>query len=175
MPKSKLSKIFNDVSRLPAVQYERAMHMRGIARFYELPQSVTAAELEDFIRAFGPGETVSSLARELEMLNPELRKVPLNRADHVANFRFAMGVVSAFNVDDISYFMRSVSHNGRPALNSRKKGPTKEMIAFIEAAGRPDMEWAASRKTLEKICQRIKRKEAKIRRAALRPPQSPPA
>jgi hypothetical protein len=166
MAKSKLSKIFNDVSRLPAVRFERAAKMRGISQFYKLPDGVKAADLEDVVILLRPGALVSAVARLLEELNPQLKKIPYNRQDDVANFRFVMGVVSALNIDDISYFMRSISRGGKPAQNSCTKNPTKQMIAFIQAAGCPHMEWAPSRKTLQKICQRIKRQESQSKRVA---------
>lgn len=172
MEKRQLRKAFNNVSRLPAVQYERQAKMRGLSQFYVLPDNIRAADLEDLIVTARPGPFVTALSRRVEKLNPILKKIPYNRDSHVAHFRVIMGVVSGFNVDDISYFMRSISRNGSPALNSRKKSPTKQMIAFIEAAGRPPMQWAPSRKTLEKICQRIKRKEYESKRVVLQQIQS---
>lgn len=180
-----LSRAFNNAATHPALQFQRANNLRGIAGRYYIPDGKTAAQYEKAMsrkmhdhveqemakcgatpyeywataeRLGLPGFLEKSWDKLVE-LNPVLKDVKVNRSSVEDVYNAHIGVTSGFNVDDLNFFLEQ-KHTGQglPALQARNMPVHGARVARIESVAAVSFSWVASPKTAKKIEARFKRR-----------------
>ncbi len=110
----------------PAVSFENEYRLQGVAQQYRLPKGLSAVDLETYavllscrkdLAAEQCHDKMTDLWSALIARNPTLKKIDFSPEDSAALFKMIMGVASAFNADDIQYFIRNfISGTENPEL-----------------------------------------------------------
>lgn len=155
----------NDVLGQPALFFEQANGLTGIAGRYAFPNKagLDRLSLQKTLWPAGmaeiPHDKMSTIFHELRELNPDaISKINFKpEIPHQVN-DVVRGMVSGFNVDDINLFMKRAHGNLSPTVN---KGLFNEIRAWeIKIMQRLDhphaMQWVASEPTLQNIWNQVK-------------------
>ncbi len=107
---------------------------------------------------------MTKLWDDLVARNPELDKIKYNPQkikrdpqDSKACYYMIQGVASAFNVDDIQFFIAKLEKGEPPALKMTKGVAYKSLSQEFNKAA-DQMQWAASPKTLRSIEAQLQKK-----------------
>ncbi len=160
--------------REPAADFEQQHGLHHIARHYSLPHGVSAPEIEayavvmnyrnDIPRAVFR-EKMADLWQELVGRNPDLGEIKYDLAKNPdAHYFLVQGVASAFNPDDIAYFVQKQAEGKAPYAEMTKGRPYQSLSAAFNAAA--GMQWAAAPATLARLSSQFKEKL---------PPPKPPS
>jgi hypothetical protein len=145
----------------PAIAFEKATGLNGISQTYRLPGDVTIREIQglaDVLRVMAkrgemPQETATDhlrrVAAAIEALNPDIVALRFDRDNPQKLFDVLLGVASAFNPQDIQYYL-----DGNTAFSSYSIPSYHEKILRIHGP----IDWAPCPETLDLILekQRIK-------------------
>ena len=161
---------------LPANDFEAHTGLFGISAHYIFPRGLSAAKYSDYVsyssRAFDYytfSRTDYTFAKksdsdpvfmqqmrkdwdELVALNPELKKVSLNREEALDLQSALAGAVSQFNVDDLNAFIDIHHKTGRvsAAIDIPKLYGLEDIERGIELTTGVQMSWVASPRTVRK-------------------------
>ncbi len=163
----------------PPVTFERREKVTGISETYDLPDGLSPQKLDSYVMTvmharlscmLDPDEAAERLTGVFDLLaesNPQLKKLAFDRQDWHKGYHALMGVASAFNVQDIQYWLDNTT-----GMTIRKDEAYDALRSeTAEIAG--NIGWRPAPDTLRDIRRRIEEKKDAAPQSprARRPPQ----
>ncbi len=175
----------NNKNFLPARDFEAHAGITGISAHYVFPRGMSVGKYEAYLLSYAgwnhvegknPEEQIYNashdplvMARlrkdwaELVALNPELKKISINKNDGGELRDALFGAASQFNIDDINIFLDTPRKTGNNlnGINVPKIYGLKVTEAQIELTSGVRMQWVASPETVNKIKAALEAKTGK--------------
>lgn len=150
------------LEKQPSLRFEVQAGLSGICGQYIFPEGIQPFELEEMLVMLPlQAEALplfQDIWRRIELLNPVLGAVAVQKADSADIYHALLGVTSGFNIDDINFYLDTKRRGLKPWAYSQQQPHLKKLYDDIQARACL-MLWVAAPETLEKIKAQMDKKQ----------------